>query len=187
MREIRAKVVIIGDVLVGKTTIRSRYMGEGFVTEHIPTLGANFAVRAQMVADHTVTFAIWDLAGHEVFHRVRSSYYQNSAGGLLVFDVTMRESFDNLQKWVDETVQHSGLGAIPLIILANKTDLDYKREVTRIEVDEYMDQLNQQAAKFGVKHRMIETSAKTGENIVEAFRWLGEEIIERERRLRGKK
>ena len=98
------KVCLLGDGAVGKTALRKRYLGKQFSSGYVMTIGADFAVKKTEINTNdgtkSVKFQIWDLAGQPRFNSVRELYYKGSHGGLLVFDITRRDSFSNLNSWV---------------------------------------------------------------------------------------
>jgi len=96
------KVVLIGDGAVGKTSIRNRFMGYGFETSHLMTLGADFSLKEVNRGDEIWKFQIWDLAGQEMFQQVRARFYQGAMGALLVFDITRKQTFLNITNWLNE-------------------------------------------------------------------------------------
>lgn len=175
------KTTLLGDGAVGKTALRERYLGKGFQASYLMTVGADFAVKEVSInyngQEVPVKFSIWDLAGQPRFTGVREMYYKGSAGGILVFDVTRRDSFLNLPKWVEELFTHNGKGPIPLIVLGNKIDLrsTAKDYVTTEEGQRFVERLRQQYPQIGVKY--LETSAKTGENVEKAFEEIAKAVI----------
>lgn len=172
------KLVLIGDGAVGKTSIRKRYLGEGFEQEHLATLGADFAATTRVIDDTTIKFQIWDLAGQPMFKSVRPRFFRGAFGALAVFDVTRRETFLNLSAWLDELYQYSGRGIVPAIILANKIDLEDK-QVSMEEVEDFVNKLNEQTQEKDIENFALETSAKTGQNIDKAFEIIGKYILNR--------
>ena len=100
------KIVLLGDGAVGKTNIRKNYLGQGFTKDHLMTIGADFAAADKVLQiedkEYNITFQIWDLAGQGTFNQVRSMYYRGVFGALVVFDVTRKNSFDNLSSWIKE-------------------------------------------------------------------------------------
>lgn len=173
------KLVLIGDAAVGKTSIRQRYLGHGFQKEHLTTLGADFAATTREVGDYQIKYQIWDLAGQPMFKNVRPRFFKGCFGSLAVFDITRRDTFLNLGNWIEESYQYSGRGVVPVIILANKTDLEEKQEVTKEEAQEFVEKLNKKTMSHSIENFFLETSAKTGLNIEKAFEILGQYIIER--------
>jgi Ras-related protein Rab-2A len=102
---------------------------------------------------------IWDTAGQESFRSITRSYYRGAAGTLLVFDVTRRDTFNNLTKWIDEANLNAGTD-VTVILVANKCDLENKRVVTSEEGRRFAEQ-------FGLLY--VETSAKLATNVEESF------------------
>jgi small GTP-binding protein len=172
------KLVLIGDSAVGKTSIRNNYLGLGFEKEHMTTLGADFAAITKDVDDFQIKYQIWDLAGQPMFKNVRPRFFKGCFGALAVFDITRKETFHNLTNWIQELYQFSGKGVVPVIILSNKMDLG-DHAVSVEEAQEFIEELNKKTKEHKVENFFLETSAKTGQNIDEAFRILGEYIIER--------
>ncbi|MFX0151405.1 MAG: Rab family GTPase [Candidatus Hodarchaeota archaeon] len=166
------KIVLIGDGAVGKTSIRKRYLGEGFDTDYLSTMGADFALHDTMVENTEIRWQIWDLAGQPVFKDVVKAYYTKIFGGILVYDVSRRQTFDNVEKWVTDLWANSGREEkVPVILLANKIDLREEGAET-VSTDEGKNL----AEKLGLP--LIETSAKTGEGVKSAFDQLGKTVLE---------
>lgn len=163
------KVCLIGDGYVGKTSIRRKYIGEGFRSNYIPTLGVDFAQKYTETPDGNARLVIWDIAGQTQFQSLRRRYYEGCSGLILVYSVVDRESFDNASKWLVEA--HGFMQEFPpLIIVANKIDLRtyYPEEdlISREEGEEFTKKISE---KLNTPAIFIETSALTGENIDEAF------------------
>ena len=178
------KVILIGDGAVGKTSIRRRYLGEGFRDDYQMTIGADLAAKtSDMVysGGKQIKYLIWDLAGQPRFNNVRKAYYSASVGALLVFDVTRPESFQNIPKWLNELWRNNGHGPVPLVVLGNKIDLSEVGipSVSETKAKAFVDRLSQIAEQYrGFKIYFLSTSAKTGQNIEQAFELLGEAIID---------
>ncbi|MHA2203636.1 MAG: Rab family GTPase, partial [Candidatus Hodarchaeales archaeon] len=116
------KICLLGDGGVGKTSLRERFLGKGFQSGYILTIGADFAVQNLEIDGTQYKFQIWDLAGQQRFEAVRALYYKGSHGAILVFDRTRPESLFNLENWKRELFTNVGR-QIPYIILGNKSDL----------------------------------------------------------------
>ena len=171
------KVCLIGDGYVGKTSIRRKYIGEGFRSNYIPTLGVDFAQKYTETPDGNARLVIWDIAGQNQFQSLRRRYYEGCSGLILVYSVVDRESFDNASKWLVEA--HGFMQEFPpLIIVANKIDLRtyYPEEdlISREEGEEFTKKISE---KLNTPSIFIETSALTGENIDEAFNKLTSVMI----------
>ncbi len=173
------KLVLIGDAAVGKTSIRQRYLGQGFQREHLTTLGADFAATTKEVDEYQIKYQIWDLAGQPMFKNVRPRFFKGCFGALAVFDITRKDTFFNLGNWIEELYQYSGRGVVPIIMLANKMDLEEEQEVTRQEAEEFVEELNKKTKELSIENFFLETSAKTGLNIEKAFGIIGQYIVER--------
>ncbi|MFX0183783.1 MAG: Rab family GTPase [Candidatus Hodarchaeota archaeon] len=173
------KIVLMGDGGVGKTAIRERYLGKGFNTQYILTVGADFAMYDDSINGTPIRYQIWDLAGQNRFDVVREVYYQGCIGALLVYDVTRPESFYNMPKWINELWTSNGRGRVPLVVVANKIDM---RELidTTISPHEghtFTENLSNLTKPEGFSCHFIETSAKTGVNITRAFSLLGANVM----------
>jgi len=173
------KLVLIGDAAVGKTSIRQRYLGHGFQKEHLTTLGADFAAITKEVDGYQIKYQIWDLAGQPMFKNVRPRFFKGCFGALAVFDITRKDTFLNLGNWIEELYQFSARGVVPIIMLANKMDLEEGQQVTKEEAQEFVDELNKKTKELSIENFFLATSAKTGLNIDKAFDIIGQYIVER--------
>ncbi len=168
------KCTLGGDGGVGKTSIRRQYLGEGFTGQYLQTLGADFALKETKIDNITLRWQIWDLAGQQAFHEVRKAYYRGCLGALVVYSVVERETFDSVRKWVEDIWTHSGYKKkIPIILIGNKIDLRNTDDASKVVLPEEGKRL---AEELGIG--FIETSAKTGERIEEAFEMLGRMILD---------
>ena len=183
------RVTLLGDGAVGKTAIRERYLGRGFKTQHLMTVGADFAAKDMTISyngrDYSVVFQIWDLAGQKRFQEIRSRFYLGTNAGICVFDITRPESFQHIPQWLDELWKHNGATPpyIPIIIIGNKSDLRDKNSIPIKKAEEYCHALSARTEKFGYKVHYIETSALTGVNIDDAFDKIGKLILKHQLRL----
>ena len=179
-----AKICLLGDGRVGKTSLRNRYMGKGFPGDYLPTLGADFASTLVNIpfndTEKSIRFQIWDLAGQPTFNQIRALYYRHTAGALIVYDITDRASLQNLRAWVQELTQHMRTPSIFINILGNKSDLRNENSITTLEAETFISQqiVPRYHQSIGNIDHFI-TSAKTGENVEEAFISLGRKILER--------
>ncbi|CAG9324087.1 unnamed protein product [Blepharisma stoltei] len=161
------KYIIIGDTAVGKSCLLLQFTDKRFRTDHDLTIGVEFGAKAILVNDQAVHLQIWDTAGQENFRSITRAYYRGAVGALLVFDMTRRSSFTSLHKWLEET-KNNGNPDMVILLVANKCDLDSERTVTKDEALEFAE---------ANKLKYLETSAKTGLNVEEAFNLVGREIV----------
>jgi len=162
------KVVVVGDGAVGKTSLIIRYTEGHFRESYIVTIGSGFAVKALNLGGTLVKLQLWDLAGQPHFSSVRPVFYRGSVGAILVYDVTRRETFENIPGWFREVTQVTG--DLTSVLLANKVDLADQRVVSTEEGLAF-------AQKQGWSY--FETSAKDGRGVNEAFRHIAEEVVRR--------
>jgi len=157
------KFIILGDPSVGKTSLVEKYTSGRFRDDYLPTLGISITQQVFKITgiNSEIKLLIWDLAGQENFKYARKMYIDGAHFGFLVYDVTSRKTFEKIPSWHQEVVS---IIKIPLSIVANKIDIEGKRVVSEAEGREL-------AKKLGCAY--IETSAKTGENVKDAFQVLG--------------
>lgn len=121
------KIALVGDEGVGKQTVRDSMLGRGFRTEHLMTIGADFAsTEFEMKFKkelHKFTFQVWTLASQNYFKTVRQRFIRGVFAGLIIFDISNENSFMNLTKWIEELWKSCGRGIIPIAIVGNKSDL----------------------------------------------------------------
>ena len=186
--KLRAKIVLVGDGGVGKTALRRAWLGEGFKTEYLMTIGADFASQeisfyhSETKMNYDLKFQIWDLAGQPRFKAVRDLYYRGAIGALCFFDITNQESYMNLVEWIQSYWSLNGHGKMPLIIIGAKCDLRdnpaFPSQVSARYGKEYAGELTKLLKKkHGFSVHYIETSAKENVNVDEAFKLLAKEII----------
>lgn len=155
------KIVMVGDVKVGKTTLKLRYIEERFQEKYIPTIGVDFAIATYK----NYFLQLWDLAGQHNFSSMIKKMYLRAAGIIVVFDITQIQTMLNVPKWIDTilTIENK---AVPIVVLGNKVDLRNDSSVQRTEAEEYVNHLSK---KYEAKICYVETSALTGENVRSAF------------------
>ncbi len=162
------KITLLGEGAVGKTALRHRYLGEGFKQNYSMTIGADFAVKRVMIDGQEYVAQIWDLAGQVRFQSVREVYYQGTLGALLVFDITRPKTLDAIPNWIKELMEHNRSPVVPMVLIGNKSDLraENPNAISREVGEQYARSLSQWS---GFEVPYVETSAKTGENVEEAF------------------
>lgn len=153
------KYIIIGDSGVGKSCLLLQFTDKRFEPLHDLTIGVEFGARMVSIDNKNIKLQIWDTAGQESFRSITRSYYRGACGALLVYDVTRRETFGHLQSWLEDAKANSNT-AITIMLIGNKSDLDAKRQVSFKEGEDF-------AKANGLV--FMETSAKTAQNVDEAF------------------
>ncbi|KAK8792038.1 hypothetical protein WA158_005415 [Blastocystis sp. Blastoise] len=153
------KYIVIGDTGVGKSCLLLQFTDKRFQPVHDLTIGVEFGARMITVDNKPIKLQIWDTAGQESFRSITRSYYRGAAGALLVYDITRRETFSQLTKWLTEAREHGSANMI-IMLIGNKVDLSHRRVVSYEE-----------GAAFAAEHGLVflETSAKTATNVEEAF------------------
>ncbi len=157
---IHLKAIIVGDFAVGKTSLCKRYATGMFTEDYKPTLGVDiFTRRLEVSGFGVIILSIWDTAGQEKFRRMYPRYYKGAKYGLVVYDITSKETFESIPLWVDEIRKHAG--DIPILLVGNKADLEAYRAVSKEDGEKMAENLN----LLG----FVETSARTGQNVSEIF------------------
>ena len=162
------KIIVVGDGAVGKTSLARRFTTGSFTEDYKMTIGVGFFVKQSTIqtfsGEEQITLQIWDTAGQERFSFILDTYFRGANGGLLVYDVTYKSSFDSLSNWLEQIVRNCE--GIPIIMVGNKIDLE--REVSFDEAQE-----------FATEHEFdyVETSAKSGENVEDVFDILTKKIM----------
>ncbi len=163
------KIIIIGESGVGKSGIFSRFTRNYFDLDTKATLGVEFFSKSLKIKGKSIKAQVWDTAGQERFRALTKSYYKGAAGVLLVFDITNRDSFKNLDKWIEEVREHGEKDHVSILI-GNKCDLESQRAIS---TQEAMDL----AKEYGLVY--IETSAKENKNVADAFEKLMMHLFEK--------
>ncbi|KAK1151920.1 ras-related protein Rab-35-like [Acipenser oxyrinchus oxyrinchus] len=152
------KLLIIGDSNVGKSSLLLRFADNTFSGSYITTIGVDFKIRTVEIDGEKVKLQIWDTAGQERFRTITSTYYRNTHGVIIVYDVTNPESFVNVKRWLNEIGQNCD--NVCKILVGNKSE-----DPSRSQVDP------QDARRFGESMGvpLYETSAKENLNVEEMF------------------
>lgn len=175
------KLTVIGDSQVGKTTIIRKFVDHNAPDHYPPTIGVDFGLKDITLDNERCRVQIWDTAGQERFRAVTSCYFRGAHGVILVYDVTQPQTFDNIQFHLSQVQQYTSENQ-PMIMVGNKCDLHHKRAVPYEVAVRY-------AEDYGLP--LVETSAKTLDNVEQVFLGLVREIrkrkAEEQRILRGQK
>ena len=167
--EMMVKIILIGDAGVGKTNIMSKYLKNQFMENSKSTVGVEFGSKVFNHEGHKIKAQIWDTAGQEKYKSLISAYFKGSKGAFIVYDITKKDTFASVEKWVNELKLNSDPKAA-VIIIGNKNDLEDKREVSKEQGEE-------KSKSFGCA--FLETSALSGDNIDKAFSLMIKEIFEK--------
>ena len=162
------RYIIVGDMAVGKSCLLLQFTDHRFRYQHELTIGVEFGGKTIEVKGKTIKIQIWDTAGQEAFQAITRTYYKGAIGALLVYDITRKDSFEHITKWLQE-VRNNGSKDICCILIGNKKDLEENRQVSYEEGKKL-------AEENGLL--FLETSAKTAENVQEAFINSAQKILE---------
>ena len=160
----KLKLCIIGEHACGKTSLIKNFVEGSYSKDYRPTIGSNLFIKKMAFKDtddntYFFTITAWDIAGQERWQTMRQTYYRGANGAFIVGDLTRKNTFHQIEKfWVNDFRTNMD-NAIPLILLANKKDL--QNEITEEEVKEIAERTNM--------HKVLFTSAKTGYHVNEAF------------------
>ena len=162
------KVLLLGNSDVGKSSLLLRFVDQVWNEAFVPTIGVDFKVKTLNINEKKVKMQIWDTAGQERFRTVVSTYFRGAHGILLLYDVTNRDSFKNLESWLIE-IEKNAKEKVLKILIGNKCDLTQDREIS-----------TEEGKAFALRNGMefMETSAKMNTNVSEAFETLGKLMIE---------
>ena len=158
------KIILIGDSSVGKTSILSKYLKGVFPTSPLATVATEFATKLiQIKEGGYIKAQIWDTAGQEKYKSITFHHYKKSVGGIIVYDITKKTSFEHVKNWYNDLLNLGEKGCI-VALVGNKLDLvernERKREVSKYEAKSYADE----------NHMLFfETSAYNGDNINDIF------------------
>ena len=144
---------------MGKSCLLLQFTDKRFQHVHDLTIGVEFGSRMVSIDNKQIKLQIWDTAGQESFRSITRSYYRGAAGALLVYDITRRETFNHLASWLEDARQHANPN-MTIMLIGNKSDITHRRAVSKEEGEAF-------AREHGLV--FLETSAKTSDNVEEAF------------------
>eukprot|EP00301_Raphidiophrys_heterophryoidea_P023594 c7422_g1_i2.p1 GENE.c7422_g1_i2~~c7422_g1_i2.p1 ORF type:complete len:203 (-),score=70.20 c7422_g1_i2:295-903(-) len=159
-------LVLIGDSSVGKSCLLLRFADDTYTENYISTIGVDFKIRTIDLDSKTIKLQIWDTAGQERFRTISNTYYRGAHGIVIVYDITNFESFQNVQRWLQE-IEKYAKDNVNKILLGNKCDLAQTRAVKDTEGRAFA-----QARDIP----FFETSAKNGFNVDQAFTAIASQI-----------
>ena len=153
------KILLVGDSGVGKTNIMLRYLNKEFNINTKATVGVEFGSKNIIIDKKVIKGQIWDTAGQERYRAITSSYYKGAHGAFVVYDITLKESFEAVDRWIND-LRNNTDERLEIILIGNKSDLEEKRQVTKEEGEE---KAKEKEVAF------METSALNCNNIEKAF------------------
>ncbi len=202
-----AKIVVLGDGAVGKTSLVRRYVDKKFDEDYVATIGVN--VKSKELPDIDLHLNIWDIYGQKFISPGKhSSNYVGAEGAIVVFDLTRKKTFNELDEWIEDL--YDVTGQIPVVVLGNKKDIidDFEdgsdtifTRASQKEFHDYMvknhyyrsvystepefspvpyslvEEWAAESNPFGKKFPYLLTSAKTGENVDKSFNGLAKKIV----------
>lgn len=129
------KIISVGNAEVGKSCLIKRYCEEKFVERYIQTIGIDYGVKKLKIKGQTVAINFFDMSGNEDYKLIRSEFYQDACGCLMVFDLDNRDSFNSLVHWEDEMRKAGGvdMSRIKVVVCGNKCDTKGSREVKTVD------------------------------------------------------
>ena len=169
------KVLLLGDGAVGKTSLILRFIENKFKDDYQMSLGANFLTKTVKFIDtqdvqRNVSLQVWDIAGQDNFHFLRRSFFKNSRAAIIVYSLEENklgeESFSHISDWHKDIIKYCG--DVPIVVFANKVDLVNKDKIGETEIQDTV-------RKYNFFDYYI-TSAKTGENVIQAFNAIIEKL-----------
>jgi small GTP-binding protein len=170
----KLKICLVGEGAVGKTSLIKRFVFEAFDGKYVTTLGTKITKKEVMIKhpvkgnEYNVTMLIWDIMGQKGFRELlQEAYFYGAQGIIAVCDITNKETMMELDGWIDSAFNVTG--KVPIVFLANKADLEDKAQFTPDEFKEFASKYERSAS--------FTSSAKTGQNVEEAFAALGLEIM----------
>ena len=166
---VNLKFLVIGEPGVGKSSLMLRFTEEKFSTDILPTVGLDFRVKVMDHKGYSVKLSIWDTAGQERFKNITSAYYRGAHGVVLVYDLTSRRSFENLDNWLIEEAKHNPDKKTKKLVVGNKSDQKGRR---KISYEEGANWAERRGCLF------LETSAKSNAGVETAFYNLVDNILQ---------
>ena len=163
------KILLIGDLGVGKSCVILRYVEGDFPGNIMSSIGVDFKTKKIDVDDRLIKMQIWDTAGHEKFRTITTSYYKSAHAIIILYDITQKTSFDHIKNWITE-IDKFGKQGVLKVIVGNKLDLENNRKIKKEDAENL-------ALKYGVK--LWEVSAKDNTNIEEMFQDTIKSLLER--------
>jgi Ras-related protein Rab-43 len=160
------KIVFVGDMGIGKTCVVQRFKNGTYIEKQGTTIGVDFTMKTLIIDGKRVKLQIWDTGGQERFRTITQSYYRSANGIILCYDITCRQSFESLIRWMDD-VSKFAVPNVAKVLIATKADLADSRAVEHEEGDQ-----------LARTHNMafMEVSSKNNYNIDNVFLELASQL-----------
>ena len=183
------KVLVLGDYGVGKTSLFEQIAKSIPGAEKKPSISLDIIEFKRIIAGNEVTINLYDIPGRELSTDKRSKHYLHTNGALIVFDITSPHSFRHTPFWIEELINYSGYGNIPVVIVGNKSDMREvsQRTLNPIDAKEYVFRLNRTANREDIENHYFEVSAKSSKGISQMIDRLAESMIKHRKYLESKK
>lgn len=162
------KLIVCGDHMVGKTSLIKKFVENSFSEDYVPSIGVNIYKKSIVIEERAkIHFIIWDIAGQiQSMASFRKKFYAGADCAFIVVDLSNRSTFNSIDDWIED-IRQSTTKKIPTIIIGNKNDINYK-EIS-------FEELDNKAKEKGFLS--IDTSAKVGTNVLDAFEYIGYKIL----------
>ena len=166
----KCQLLVVGNSAVGKSSILRRFTQDKFNPNYFATVGIDFFTKDVILDDKVIHIKIWDTAGQERYKSLTQGFFRNAQGIIIVYDITNQTSFDDLKYWIQSIENNINLQnkIIPAIIIGNKIDI-LEREVDNITAENFAKEK---------KYKYFEVSAKSGQGVDEAIKYLIKKVIE---------
>ena len=166
----KCQLLVVGNSAVGKSSILRRFTQDKFNPNYFATVGIDFFTKDVILDDKVIHIKIWDTAGQERYKSLTQGFFRNAQGIIIVYDITNQTSFDDLKYWIQSIENNINLQnkIIPAIIIGNKIDI-LEREVDNISAENFAKE---------IKYKYFEVSAKSGQGVDEAIKYLIKKVIE---------
>ncbi|KAI1724858.1 ras family domain-containing protein [Ditylenchus destructor] len=161
------KIVLIGDMGVGKTCVVQRFKNGSYIEKQGTTIGVDFTMKTLIVDGKRIKLQIWDTGGQERFRTITQSYYRSANGIILCYDITCRQSSESLHRWIDD-VSKFAVPNVAKILIGTKADLQDQRVIDPEE--------GEQLCRAHNMIKFLEVSSKSNVNVDVVFNELARQL-----------